>query len=172
MEGLQPGEIRWAPDVRYGQRYQGRPRDLWVNVALCWRRPRHVDRRPRRQQAEEPWYLATSQTSARQAVTWDRQRFWIEESFKDSTSRFRLKYAQIGCPARLTRLLMALTIVLCWLTLFALPELHALPEGYQGYEQWSAAVCVWGQASLISLALTVLDTLHDLPLPWFQAGTQ
>ncbi len=64
---------------------------------------------------------------------------------------------------------MALTIALCWLTLLALPELHALPEGYQ---QWSRAVCAWGRPSLISLALTVLDTLHDLPLPWLQPITQ
>jgi hypothetical protein len=77
-EGLRPGEIRWAPDVRYGQRYQGRPRDLWVNVALCWRLPRHVERQLRRISTEEPWYLATNQSSARQAVAWYRQRFWIE----------------------------------------------------------------------------------------------
>ena len=63
-EGLRPGEIRWAPDVRYGQRYQGRPRDLWINVALCWRLPRHVQRASRSQQADEPWYLATNQPSA------------------------------------------------------------------------------------------------------------
>jgi hypothetical protein len=74
-EGVRPGEIRWAPDVRYGQRYQGRPRDLWINVPLCWRLPRHVQRRARSQQADEPWYLATNQPSARQAVAWYRQRF-------------------------------------------------------------------------------------------------
>ncbi len=64
---------------------------------------------------------------------------------------------------------MALTIALCWLSLFALPELHALPEGYQ---QWSRAVCAWGRASFLSLALTFLDTLHDLPLPWLSTTTQ
>jgi hypothetical protein len=77
-EGLQPGEIRWEPDVRYGQRYQGRPRDLRINVALCWRLPRHVQRSPRPPRADEPWYLATNQPSAHQAVAWYRQRFWIE----------------------------------------------------------------------------------------------
>jgi hypothetical protein len=159
-EGLQPGEIRWAPDVRYGQRSQGRPRDLWVNVALCWRLPRHVDRQLRHQQAEEPWYLATNQSSARQAVAWYRQRFWIEESFKDSKSRFRLKHARIGAPARLTRLLLALTIALCWLALAALPESGVLPVG------WHAAVAQWGRVSFLSLALALLDALQDLPLPW------
>jgi len=77
-EGLRPGEIRWAPNVRYGQRYQGRPRDLWVNVAFCWRLPRHVQRTLHQTRANEPWYLATNQPSAQQAVAWYRQRFWIE----------------------------------------------------------------------------------------------
>jgi hypothetical protein len=43
----------------------------------------------------------------RQAIAWYRQRFWIEESFKESMSRFRLTDVWIGCPHRLTRLLMA-----------------------------------------------------------------
>ena len=159
-EGVRPGEIRWATDVRYGQRYQGRPRDLWVNVALCWRLPRHVQRRQRSYHAEEPWYLATNQPSAQQAVAWYRQRFWIEESFKDSKSRFQLKHVRVGSPERLTRLLLALTIALCWLALAALPGSGALPPG------WHAAVAQWGRASFLSLALAVLDTLHDLPLSW------
>jgi hypothetical protein len=159
-EGLQPGEIRWAPQVRYGQRYQGRPRDLWINVALCWRLPRHVQRRHPPQQADEPWYLATNQPSAQQAVAWYRQRFWIEESFKDSKSRFHLKSVRIGSPERLTRLLLALTIALCWLALAALPGSGALPPG------WHAAVAQWGRASFLSLALALLDAVHDLPFPW------
>ncbi len=80
-------------------------------------------------------------------MAWYRQRFWMEESCKDSKTRFRLKYAQIGCPHRLTRLLMALlmaltiallmalTIALCWLSLFALPQLHARPDGFQSDQQ-------------------------------------
>jgi hypothetical protein len=67
---------------------------------------------------------------------------------------------------------MALTIALCWLTLFALPELHALPEGFQTLQQGSAAACAWGRASFLSLALLALDMLHVLPLPWFQPNTQ
>jgi len=159
-EGLQPGEMRWAPHVRYGQRYQGRPRDLWVNVALCWRSPRHLSRTLRHAQPAEPWYLATNQPSARQAVAWYRQRFWIEERFKDSKSRFHLKHVHIGSPERLTRLLLALTIALCWLALAALPERSDLPLG------WHAAVAQWGRASFLGLALALLDALQDLPLPW------
>jgi hypothetical protein len=159
-EGVRPGEIRWAPNVRYGQRYQGRPRDLWINVALCWRLPRHVQRALHQTRANEPWYLATNQPSAAQAVAWYRQRFWIEESFKDSKSRFQLKHVRIGSPERLTRLLLALTIALCWLALAALPECGILPAG------WHAAVAQWGRASFLSLALALLDALQDLPLPW------
>jgi hypothetical protein len=136
-ERIRPGEIRWAPDVRYGQRYQGRPRDLGINVALCWRLPRHIQRRNARQQADEPWYLATNQPSAQQAIAWYRQRFWIEESFKDRKSRFHLKRVRIGSPESLTRLLLALTIALCWLALAALPGSGALPPG------WHAAVAQW-----------------------------
>jgi hypothetical protein len=35
-EGLRPGELRFSEGVRYGL-YHGRPRELFINVALCWR---------------------------------------------------------------------------------------------------------------------------------------
>jgi hypothetical protein len=35
-EGLRPGEVRFCEGVRYGL-YHGRPREFFVNVALCWR---------------------------------------------------------------------------------------------------------------------------------------
>jgi hypothetical protein len=119
-----------------------------------------VQRRSRLPQADEPWYLATNQPSAQQAVAWYRQRFWIEESFKDSKSRFHLKHVRIGSPERLTRLLLALTIALCWLALAVSSECGVLPS------HWQAAVVAWGRASVLSLALALLDTLQDLPLPW------
>jgi hypothetical protein len=170
-EALRPGDIDFHPLVRYGL-YHGRPRELSTHLALSWRLPRHQRRDPRHPQPEQPWYLVTNLPTAAQAIAWYRQRFWIEESFKDAKSRFRLKYAQIGCPRRLTRLLMALTIALCWLALFALPELHALPGGFQTVQEWSAAACAWGRPSFLSLALLALDMLHDLPLPWLQPNTQ
>ena len=92
-------------------------------------------------------------------MAWYWQRGWIEQSFKDSKSRFGLKRVRVGCPERLSRLLAALTCALAWLTLAALPELGGLPR------DWSARVAQWGRASLISLALDFLDSLHDLPLP-------
>jgi hypothetical protein len=58
-EAMQLGQLRWAPGVRYTL-YHGRPRDVVVNVALCWRAAaRRASRRPHRTPAE-PWYLATS----------------------------------------------------------------------------------------------------------------
>jgi hypothetical protein len=170
-EDLQQGDVAFHPVVRYGL-YHGRPRELYIHLVLSWRLPHPHPHARRQAQPEQPWYLATNLPTAAQAGAWYRQRFWIEESFKDSKSRFRLKQAQIGSPARLTRLLMALTIALCWLALFALPELHALPAGFQSYGQWSRVACAWGRPSFLSLALTCLDTLHDLPFPWLITTTQ
>jgi Transposase DDE domain len=156
QERLAPGALRWAPAVRYGL-YHDRPRDLVLHVALCWRVPKGHARDPRRKPPKEPWYLATSLGGAAQAIAWYWQRGWIEQSFRDSKQRFGLAAVQVGCPARLSRLLAALTLALTWLTLTALPEVGALPAG------WAAAVAQRGRPSLITLALALLDHLQDLP---------
>jgi hypothetical protein len=101
-EGLQRGDLRSHPTVRYGLSH-GRPRDLHIHLALARRLPRHQQRDQRQAKPEQPWYLATNQPVSAQAVAWYHQCFWIEESFKDSTSRSCLKHVQIGTPARLTR---------------------------------------------------------------------
>ena len=155
-EGLQRGQLRWARGVRCGL-YHGRPRDLWVNVASCWRIPKSRARDPRRKQPEEPWYLATSLEDAQSAASWYWQRGWIEQSFKDSKSRFGLAEVMVGCPKRLGRLLMALTVALGWLTLMGLPEVGVMPR------RWQAAVAQRGRASIISLALALLDKLGNIP---------
>lgn len=155
-EGLKPGELRFAAGVRYGL-YHDRPRDLWTNVALCWRVPKSKIRVPRRKVPAEPWYLATTLKDPKSAASWYWQRGWIEQSFKDSKSRFGLAEVQVGSPERLGRLLSALTIALSWLTLAALPEVGALPKGFH------VAVSQRGRASLISLALALLDELRNLP---------
>jgi hypothetical protein len=152
-EGLVRGQLRWAPGVRYGLWFSP-PRELCVNVALCWRVARcRASKKP----AAEPWYLATSLGSAARAVAWYWRRGWIEQSFKDAKSRFGLARVQVGCPARLTRLLAALTLALAWLALAALPAVGALPAG------WHAHVAQRGRASLLSLALAWLDERRDLP---------
>lgn len=156
QEGSRPGELRFCEGVRYGL-YHDRPRDLWTNVALCWKVPKSKWRDPRRKVPKEPWYLATSFHSAKAAASWYWQRGWIEQSFKDSKGRFGLDEARVGSPERLSRLLMALTIALSWLTLAALPEIGALPKGFH------AAVSQRGRVSVISLALALLDELGNLP---------
>ncbi len=154
-EGTQPGQVRWLPGVRFGL-YHDKPRDLWVNVACCWRVAKcHAD--PRRKAPTQPWYLATSLGDAGRAVAWYWRRGWIEQSFKDSKSGFGMDTAQISCPARLTRLLMALTIALGWLTLLGLPRLSLLPEG------WHAHVSQRGTASILSQALAYFDEYRHLP---------
>ncbi len=147
--------MRWLPGVRYGL-YHGRPREVWVNIACCWRvARRHAN--PRRQAPKAPWYLATSLSDAGRAVAWYGRRGWIEQSFKDSKSGFGMDAAQIRCPLRLSRLLAALTIALGWLTLCGLPRLGLLPQG------WAAHVAQRGKASIFSQALAFLDEYGQLP---------
>ncbi len=156
-ERLRPGGMRFHKGVRYGL-HHGRPRELLVNVALCWRLPKGRARDPRREQPTEPWYLATSLKDASSAANWYWQRGWIEQSFKDAKSCFGLARVQVRCPERLSRLLMALTIALAWLSLMGLPEVRVMPR------LWRSAVAQRGRASIISLALALLDHLEELPL--------
>jgi hypothetical protein len=79
------------------------------------------------------------------------------QSFKDAKSRFGLKRVRVGSPERLSRLLMALT-ALTWLTLMGLHEGGILPEGFR------SAVSAWGRASVISVALSLMEKLGSLPL--------
>ena len=81
----------------------------------------------------------------------------IEPNFKDSKGRFGLTSARVGCPARLTRLLLALTLALAWLTLAALPAAGAPRAG------WRAHVAQRGRPSPVALALARLDERRDLP---------
>lgn len=156
-EGTRRMEIRWSPNVRYAL-YHGRPNDLLVNLAICWRLPRHQARNPRRKDPKEPWYLATSLGNAGCAIAWYGQRGWIEQSFKDSKGRFGLDRVLVGTPQRLTRLLTALTIALSWLTLMVLTTGNTQPKGFQ------AAYSQRGRLSITYLALALLDYLKDLPL--------
>ena len=157
QEGLRRGQLRMAHGVRYGrERNHRRPRDLVINLAMAWRTPNGRTRR--RKPPTQPWYLATSLADAHCAVAWYWQRGWIEQSFKDSKSRcFGLDKVQIAAPARLSRLLIGLTIALCWLGLLGLPELGCLPPG------WRAHIAQRGRVSILTLALALLDHLHDLP---------
>ncbi len=158
-EVLEIGEVRFIEGVRYGL-YHGRPRELSINVALCWRISKSRAKDPRRKQPEEPWYLATSLKDAKMTASWYWQRGWIEQSFRDSKSRFGLARVRVGSPKRLSRLLMALTIALSWLTLMGLPGGGGVvPKGLR-----AAGVVAWGRASVITLALALLEKHGNLPL--------
>ncbi len=80
-----------------------------------------------------------------------RQR--IEQSFKDNKSRSRLAGVRVGASERSSRLLMAPTIALSWLTLIAVRGVDATPH------RWHASVAERERASAISLALALLDHL-------------
>ena len=160
-EGLRPGQVRWAPGVRYGT-YHDRPRDLVVHLACSWRRPKR--RRVKRgKEYQEPWYLATSLGSLGAAVAWYRQRMWLEETFRDCHSGFGLDRVAVASARRLGRLVAALTLALAWLHVLALPRSRLLPRG------WAASVVTRGRASRLSLALALLDYLlvcSPDALPW------
>jgi hypothetical protein len=148
-DGLRPGETRWVPGVRYGT-FNNRPRELWINLACTWCPP-DVRRAKRGQEYREPWYLATSLGSLREAVAWYRQRMWLEETFKDFHSGFGLDAVRVSNAARLGRLVAALTLAVAWLHLLALPECGVLPRG------WARSVVTYGRASVLALALAWLD---------------
>lgn len=155
-EGLRHGEMRWLPRVRYGL-YHDKPRELWLNVALCWKVAPAHHRDPRQAAPEGPWYLATSLTQAGRTLAWYWRRGWIEQSFKDVKSRFGLDRVQLGCPTRLSHLLMALTIALSWLMLLGLPRLSLLPS------DWDRHVSQRGRLSILGRALAYLDERRCLP---------
>ncbi|ABG04851.1 hypothetical protein Rxyl_2493 [Rubrobacter xylanophilus DSM 9941] len=136
---MKPGELRFCEGVRYGLHHD-RPRDLWTNVALCFRVPKSKWRDPRRKAPKEPWYLATSLKDPKSAASWYWQRGAGDRAAlqKDAKkSRFGLGEVRVGSPERLSRLLAALSIALSWLTLAALPEIGALPKGFP--RRWSAS---------------------------------
>jgi hypothetical protein len=117
-------------------------RDPALNVALCWKLCKSQAADARRKQPEEPWYLATSLSTARRAASWYWQRGWIERSLRDAKSCFGLKRVKVGSRERLGRPLVGLTIALCWLTLMALPEGGVLPKGFR------SMLVAWGRASV------------------------
>jgi hypothetical protein len=66
---------------------------------------------------------------------------------------------RVGSPKRLSRLLMALSLALRWLSLMGL-------SGGGGVvpKDFRTAVVAWGKASVISMALALLEKHGNLPL--------
>jgi hypothetical protein len=155
-EGTREGEQRWLPGVRYGT-FNNRPRALWINLACSWCPPAARRRAKTGKEYQEPWYLATSLGSLREAVAWYRQRMWVEETFKDFHSGFGLDATRLSNARRLGRLVAALTVAVAWLHLLALPEVGLVPRG------WAASVVTYGRASSVALALAWLAEHDGLP---------
>jgi hypothetical protein len=128
-----------------------------LNIACSWLPASSAAARKEPVEPDEPWYLATTAPNAQLAVDWYRRRFWIEESFRDDKSRLLLDEVRVTSTLRLNRLLLALTIAVCWLCLIADPKVGVLPPN------WNAAVVTWGQAGLILQALVYLDDCNLLP---------
>jgi hypothetical protein len=66
-ERLKLGELRFVEGARYGL-YHGRPRELMINVALCWKIAKSRAKEP-----DEPWYLATTFKDAKSATNTDQE---------------------------------------------------------------------------------------------------
>jgi hypothetical protein len=143
-EGTARGQVRWHPGVRFALA-DGRPSDVVVNAALCWRVPGR--RTNARKPPKEPWYLATTLGCPARAVCWYWRRGWIEQSFRDAKQRFGLERVRVGTPARLTRLLLGLTLALTWLLLAAPPAAlgaaWAARVGQRGRLSWLTRVLAW-----------------------------
>ena len=143
------------PQVRYGT-FNNRPRERWINRACTWCPPA-IRRAKRGKEYQEPWYLATSLGSVREAGAWYRQRMWLEETFKAFHAGCGLDAVRIGNARRLGRLVAALTLAVAWLHVLALPECRVLPRA------WSRSVVTHGRASSVALALAWLDEHDGLP---------
>ena len=153
---VQKGEQLWLGRVRYAL-YHDRPSNIWVNFGCSWVTSESSAARKIPKESEHPWYLATSMPSIKLAVAWYQRRFWIEESFRDDKSRLLLDEVRVESTSRLNRLLMGLTIAVCWLCLIADPKTGALPPN------WNASVVTWGKAGLVLQALAYLDNYNILP---------
>ena len=66
---------------------------------------------------DEPWFLATSLPSHRQALLAYRRRMWAEEMHRDLKSQgFHLDQTHIRDGRALSRLFLALALVYVWST--------------------------------------------------------
>lgn len=71
--------------------------------------------------------------------------------------RLLLDETRVESNRRLNRLLMALTIAVCWLCLIADPKTDVLPPNF------NASVVTWGKAGIVLLALAYLHEYSTIP---------
>jgi hypothetical protein len=126
---LEPGQWRLLRGVHYG------PLRARLNVVLWWQADQ-----------PEPWILATTLQSAKEARDYYRLRMGIEELFKDLKGRFELEACQLQTLNRITRA--------CLLVALALWALALLVRYCAG---WVRFITARGALSFLSLALEWLD---------------
>jgi len=131
---LNPGDFCCLHGVAYG------PLRTRLNVVLCWDPGQ-----------PEPWLLATTLHSGKQARRYYRLRMGIEELFKDLKGRFGLEACRLETLARITRA-----------CLFLLLALWALALRVRYPPCWPRFVTTRGALSFLSLALEWLDALPPL----------
>lgn len=127
---LEPGQHHLLRQVQYG------PVRARLNVVLWWQADQ-----------PEPWILATTLESAREARDYYRQRMGIEELFKDLKGRFALEACQLQTLNRITRACMFLS-----LALWALALLVRYGAGWQRF------ITARGALSFVSLALEWINS--------------
>lgn len=98
---------------------------------------------------DKVWYLGTSFADAKQMVGWYKQRFWIEEMFRDVKSRLGLRQARVKDEERLARLLLGYQIAYLILCLVGL---HLL-------KRWQRYLASRPRLSFTWLALEALQRL-------------
>jgi hypothetical protein len=126
---LNPGDFCFLKGVAYG------PLRARLNLVLCWDPGQ-----------PEPWLLATTLRSGKQARRYYRLRMRIEELFKDLKGRFGLEACQLETLTRITRV-----------CLFVLLALWALALLVRYPSHWPRFVTTRGALSFLSLALEWLD---------------
>jgi hypothetical protein len=114
LPALRPGECHFWPNVAFTQKHAVGG----LHLAMYWNQGR-----------QEPWYLLTTAPTCGRACASYRQRFQIEEMFKDYKNDgwgFGLELTGLQHQDRLARLLLALALVYVWLLLWGA---HAVATG-------------------------------------------
>ena len=126
---LNPGDFHFLKGVAYG------PKRARLNLVLSWHHGQ-----------PEPWLLATTLRSGRQAHRYYRLRMRIEELFKDLKGHFGLEACHLEMLVRITRV-----------CLFVLVALWALALLVRCPARWARFITTRGALSFLSLALEWLD---------------
>jgi hypothetical protein len=122
---LEPGQWRFLRGVHYG------PLRARLNIVLWWQANQ-----------PEPWILATTLDTAKEARDYYRQRMGVEELFKDLKGSFALEACRLETLNRITRACLFVSVALWALVLLV-----------RYGRNWPRFITARGALSLLSLAL-------------------